>query len=351
MKDPGHQSRQSEQKIVIIGCGPAGSAAAIWCAKQGFSVTMIETAKFPRDRPGEALHPGIECLFTQLSVNHEIQSANFLRYPGIWVKWDCKPTLIPFGSNQNMPWLGYQVRRAELDLILVERARMLGVVISQPCQALAPILEENRVVGVKTSCGELMADFTIDAGGSGHWLAQKLKLSIQRYSPPLYVNYGYAEGCCPSRDLAPAIMAIRGGWLWTAKVHNNIYQWMRLMFERTPICQNWLPTEFEGLKVKQASRGADVSWRCVVTPAGSGYFIVGDAFGVVDPASFHGILRGMMSGIMASHAIFQISKTHLNKQLASLLYNEWLSNWYLHDVTKLRSLYTRHPDHPRWSYT
>lgn len=350
MKASGNQSRQSEQKILVVGAGLAGLAAAIWCAKNGLQVTVIETEKSPRDRPGEALHPGTECIFNQLGLKDKIQSANFLRYPGTLVKWDCGPTFVPFGGDENGPWLGYQIRRAELDSILLQQARNLGVVILQSCRALEIVSEANRVVGVKTSNGKYAADFTIDAAGSGHWLARKLKISIKRYSPPLYIQYGYVEGSCPPRDVVPAFTAIQSGWIWTAKVRDHVYQWMRLMFEKTSISYDWLPIEFQGLNVLQSARGADMSWRRVTAAAGLGYYIVGDASGVIDPASFHGILRGLMSGIMAAHSILQITYNRVRERSAAVLYNEWFSQWFLHDVIKLRKLYMRHPHHPTWTY-
>lgn len=345
----GNQSLPSDPKILVIGAGPAGSATAIWCAKHGLPVTIIESSKFPRDRPGEAVHPGIECIFSQLGVREEIESAGFLRYPGTMVEWNSKPVFIPFGIDQSGPWLGYQVRRSDLDTILLERARSLGVVVLQPCQALGVIIKAKKVVGIKTSSGEYRADFTIDAGGSGHWLARKLNISIEACSPPLYIHYGYVEGKCPARDLVPAMTAISGGWLWTAKVREDLYQWMRLTFRKTSITYDWLPSTFQGLRPRQFARGADVSWRHVVLPSGLGYLTVGDAFGVVDPSSFHGILRGLMSGIMAAHTILQITNNHLQDQLAISQYNEWLCQWFLHDVTTLKALYMHHPDHPTWT--
>jgi flavin-dependent dehydrogenase len=91
------------------------------------------------------------------------------------------------------------------------------------------------------------------------------------------------------------------------------------------------------------ARGADVTWRRVVCPAGFGYFIVGDAATVLDPASSHGTLRGMMSGIMAVHTILRIAKDGIPRQPAVTEYNRWLSGWFFHDVAKLKEIYLSHP--------
>jgi glycine/D-amino acid oxidase-like deaminating enzyme len=73
---------------------------------------------------------------------------------------------------------------------MLDRVRALGVHILQPCRALRPLLDGGRVVGVATTDGPLHAPVVIDAAGGGHWLARKLRTTIQKYSPRLIVRYG-----------------------------------------------------------------------------------------------------------------------------------------------------------------
>ncbi len=360
----GYQSPHHNPKVIIVGAGPAGSAAAIWAAKSGLSVTLIESIEFPRNRPGETLHPGVETLFDKLGIKEDIQTANFVRHKGIWTIWNSnndddknnsKRNLITFGKDEKGPWLGYQAWRATLDSILLKRAQKCGVCVLQPCQALDVILNCNRkVVGVKTTCGNFLADFVIDAAGGIHWLARRLKLVIEKHSAPLFAYYGYAKGECPSRDEEPAIVLTPEGWTWTAKIEKHLYQWTRLYFNtsndnnKIMIPYDWLPDEFKGLQPIKSMHGADVTWRRVVQPAGSGYFIVGDAAAVLDPASSHGVLKGIMSGIKAAHAIIRITKDRFPSEIASKNYNEWITEWFLHDIHELKKFYSQHPSQPTW---
>ena len=94
--------------------------------------------------------------------------------------------------------------------------------------------------------------------------------------------------------------------------------------------------------------GVDVTWRRVVQPAGSGYFIVGDAAAVLDPASSHGVLKGIMSGMQAAHAIIRITKDHFPSEIASKNYNEWITEWFLYDIHKLEKFYSQHPSQLHW---
>lgn len=334
--------------VLVLGAGPAGTAAAIGCAKAGLRVTLIEQLNFPRQRPGETLHPGIEPLLKQLGVAEQVLSAGFLRHGGNWVQWEGDRQFVPFGADESGSWQGFQAWRGDFDTILLNRAVELGVEVRQPCQALRPIVRENRVVGVLTPDGPLHSAFVIDATGRRQWLAQELKLNITTYSPRLIAYFGYVEGECPRRDDAPAIVADAQGWTWTARVRPHLYQWTRLSLSNEPRAKDWMPEEFHGLKPKGKTSGADVTWRVVTEAAGLGYFLVGDAAAVLDPASSHGVLKAIMSGMMAGHAIAQIINEGQIESTATQGYCQWLNHWFQHDVEKLRELYAILPNSPEW---
>ncbi|MBW0931384.1 NAD(P)/FAD-dependent oxidoreductase [Priestia megaterium] len=336
-------SRAYKTDVIIIGGGPSGTATAISCANRGLKVTIIEGEVFPRYRPGETLHPGIEPLLKELGVVEKVQNAGFLRHKGHWVKWEGDRAFVPFNSKKNDPWYGFQAWRADFDMILLERAISLGVEIYQPCYALQPIIHNNRVKGVLTSKGEMHASFVVDATGRRQWLAQKLKLTVDKYSPSLIVHFGYAQGKCPIRDLAPAIVAEDGGWTWTARVRSDIYQWTRLSFNKKNLPKGWLPKEFHELTPIERRRGADMTWRAVRNPGGYGYFLVGDAATVLDPASSHGVLKAIMSGMMAGHLISQITMVEQREEDLIGEYCKWVKSWFKHDVEKLKAFYALLP--------
>jgi flavin-dependent dehydrogenase len=44
--------------VLVVGAGPAGSAAAAWAARAGRDVVLADAAAFPRDKPcGDGLTP------------------------------------------------------------------------------------------------------------------------------------------------------------------------------------------------------------------------------------------------------------------------------------------------------
>ncbi|WP_044090529.1 FAD-dependent oxidoreductase, partial [Mycobacterium tuberculosis] len=55
--------------VVVVGAGPAGSAAAAWAARAGRDVLVIDTATFPRDKPcGDGLTPRAVAELHQLGL-------------------------------------------------------------------------------------------------------------------------------------------------------------------------------------------------------------------------------------------------------------------------------------------
>jgi flavin-dependent dehydrogenase len=336
--------------VAVLGGGPGGSSAAIECARAGLRVVVVERERFPREHVGETLHPGVEPLLVQLGVWEEVRRANFLRHAGNWIEWAGERRFAAFGADDAGAWHGLQAWRADFDAILLERARSLGVHVLQPCQAVRPLLAGQRVVGLETASGEfLRAPFVVDAAGDRHWLARHLRLPITKHSRRLTARYGYVEGVCAARDDAPEIVSDARGWTWTARVRPQLYQWTRLSVageedddgaaarvER----EECLPVEFRGLKPRGAAKGADVTWRIVERAAGAGYFLVGDAAAVLDPASSHGVLKAIMAGMMAAHSAAHVFARRLTEREAAERYCNWIKDWFEHDVARLTELYS-----------
>ena len=230
--------------IVIVGGGPAGSAAALWGARQGLRVVLLERELFPRHRPGETLPPGVEPLFAQLGVADAIAAAAFTRHLGTWVSWSGPRRFDPFGHDHRGPWHGFQARREQLDQILLGAVTGPSAVVRQPCRALHPLRHRDKVVGVATSEGPLFARWVIDASGGTHWLTRRLGIPLQFASPRLIAHYGYVTGDCPERDDAPEIAADETGWSWSACIAPGFYHWTRLSLAPDDPLRNRPPQTF-----------------------------------------------------------------------------------------------------------
>ncbi len=323
--------------VVIVGSGPAGAGAAIASASRGLLVVLIEAAKFPRPRPGETLHPGVEPIFESLGVAERVDALAGERHAGLWVQWGQQRRFVAYGDDARGPWRGYQVWRSDLDAMLLERAAELGAIVWQPCVALAPIVSGGRVVGIETTHGPVTARFMIDASGSRYWLARKLALPVLRRSARMRLTFGYVLGEAESTRRGPQLRWSGSGWDWMATLQEGLAAWACLGFDDD--VHRECPRELRGMKPVGPTRGADVTWRRVSRPAGPGYFVAGDAAAILDPTSSHGVLRALMSGMMIAHLLAGIRAGVIQEIVAIGFYQRWIRQWFESDVRRLAGIY------------
>ncbi|MFE4671439.1 NAD(P)/FAD-dependent oxidoreductase [Streptomyces sp. NPDC056723] len=332
----------ADADVLIAGAGPAGCAAAIVCAAAGLRTVLAERAPGPLARPGEALHPGAETLLARL-LPDGFEDAVGARHEGITVGWGAAPRFEPFGQDGNGSWRGFQVNRQRLDALLLDRARKAGADVRLGCRALEPVVEGGAVTGVRFNgaAAPLRTTTVIDATGRARWLSRALGLTGPPRSPRLLIRYGYAAGSCPERDAAPAIVADRAGWTWTARVAPERYQWMRLDFVPVQSQRSGLPEEFAGLVPEGPARAADVSWRLCPAAAGPGWFLAGDAGVLLDPASSHGVLRALLSGWTAGSLTAAVANRAQEAERAAGAYQQWLHEGAERDMAHLSARYAQ----------
>lgn len=80
---------------------------------------------------------------------------------------------------------------------------------------------------------------------------------------------------------------------------------------------------------------------------GGGYVAAGDAALVLDPASSHGVLRALLSGMHAARLVGAVLAGGDEARL-SHAYSAFVASWFAHDVAALQALYRRLPEPPDW---
>lgn len=122
--------------VLVIGAGPAGSAAAILLAAAGWRVTLVEQHAFPRRKVcGECISAGNLELLDRLGVGTEFRAiaGPELREVGWMNETTTVVTEMP-ACTVGPYRFGRALGRELLDPLLLRRARALGVSVLQPAQ-------------------------------------------------------------------------------------------------------------------------------------------------------------------------------------------------------------------------
>jgi flavin-dependent dehydrogenase len=335
--------------VIVAGGGPAGCAAAIECSRRGLRTLLLEASSPGVKRPGETLPPGIEPLFRLLDMDAIINQAGFVRHPGYVVRSGRDFSIQRYGADSHGEWLGYQADRAELDRLLLGQASRSGALVSRPERAIEPIVKDRVVCGVATASREYSSAFVVDGSGPSHWLAGRLGLRIWRVSPRLVARFGWIElPDCPAPARLPEFCIGGNTWRWTAPVSANRYAWVHLARGTEQQSATARPEPPAALVRKTRSRGSDVTWRIVRPCAGPGYFLAGDAAWVLDPASSHGVLKAISSGMVAAEAVAGALEKPASCDKVAVNYCRWVEEWFCRDAEALVSLYGAMSSHLSW---
>ncbi len=143
----------SSTEVLVVGAGPAGSAAATWAARAGRDVLLLDAATFPRDKTcGDGLTPRAVAELDHLGLGDWVRERTVNR--GL--------RLTGWGRELELPWpggalpaVGSAVPRTELDDRLRLTAVDAGARMVQGAKAVGVERDGDRVraVTVKTASG------------------------------------------------------------------------------------------------------------------------------------------------------------------------------------------------------
>jgi geranylgeranyl reductase family protein len=156
-------ARTSTYDALVIGAGPAGSAAAWALARDGLRVVLVDQHTFPRDKVcGDALIPDALGALDAMGLRAAVEAGS-VQLPELRL-------FAPGGRYFSLRGEFSCMPRLRFDHMLVQAAVDAGATLLEGTTATAPLMEDGRVRGaaLRTASGPLTIDasFTLLATGA-----------------------------------------------------------------------------------------------------------------------------------------------------------------------------------------
>lgn len=316
--------------VLVVGAGPAGSAAAHGLARQGVDVVLLDAEPFPRDKPcgdgltpraiAELQHLGLADWINQHGRNWGLRAAGFGQE--LYLPW-------PQGS---FPRFGSAVARTELDTQVRDVAMAAGARTATG-RAMGVHSRGERVTSVQVSHRkqnfEISCQRLVVADGARSQLGRKLGRQWHRetaygVAARAYIHSGRSDDPWISShlELRDEQDTLLSGYGWVFPLHNgNVNIGVgTLATTRNPAEVNLrklLTTYTEQQRSAWALTGSlQRPWSALLPMGGavsgvhgSNWVLVGDAAGCVNPLNGEGIDYGLETGRMAAELLADGGKT------------------------------------------
>ena len=314
-----------------MGGGPAGSTVATLVAMRGFRVALLEREPRPPFKVGESLVPYTYETFERLGLVERLKASHFQQKHSVQFFSASGRGSAPFYFSETDPHersTTWQVRRSELDGLLLENAVEHGVELRQGVQVQDVLFEGERAVGVRARgpdgrSVEVPARVVVDATGRSALIARKLGLKVAEPHLRKVSIFSHFRGAQRDEGIdegATLIMHTRNrdSWFWYIPLAGDVVSVgvvgdLGYLMGRGAEAQTRFDEEIRNCpalaeRVAGAEQAMpvkvvqDFSY-CAERIAGDGWVLVGDAFAFLDPIYSTGVLLALRSGEWAADAI------------------------------------------------
>jgi geranylgeranyl reductase family protein len=139
----------SSPSVLVVGGGPAGSAAAYWLARDGHDVTLVEAKEYPREKTcGDGLTPRAVLQLQDMGFDFDVPQ--FHRITGLRSYAGDDYVEMQWPDHSRFPRWGGVIRRSDLDAQVAGLAQKEGVTILEKTTA-TPVIEDGLLTGVNLS--------------------------------------------------------------------------------------------------------------------------------------------------------------------------------------------------------
>ncbi|MCB9681699.1 MAG: tryptophan 7-halogenase [Alphaproteobacteria bacterium] len=342
-------AREWDVDAIVVGGGPAGSAAAAMLARAGRSVVVVERSRFPRYHVGESLLPYAWWTLDRIGALDKVRAAGFQSKRSVsFVTADGMQSR-PFHFTEHLDHEAastWQVERSVFDRLLLDHAAEQGAVVLSETLATGLIEQDGRVVGITARGPDgdhvVRAPWTIDASGRDGFVRtlrgwRQPEKALDRIS-----LWTYYEGVELSDELASATTIVQApgdGWFWFIPMAGGVTS-VGIVARRDVLFGGerdkakaweaaiarhpWLSERLAGARcVGSLDVTTDYSYRSTYC-ADDGVVLAGDAFAFLDPVFSSGVFLALRTGEEAAAGVLAALDAGRVDAGAFEAYGEWV---------------------------
>jgi electron transfer flavoprotein-quinone oxidoreductase len=357
---------------IVVGAGPAGSAAALTMARAGMSVVVIERGDKPGAKNmmgGVIFREATESVFGRFWEDGPVERPVIEQR--LWMLGGSSVVTAGFRSKEfaRPPYNAFTVLRAKLDPYFAQKAEEAGAYVIPETQVTDLVWQDGKIAGVRTGReGDLYADIVLDAEGINAFAAVKagLRTDFTMENAALAVkeihalpkdvinqrfNVGDEEGVTILLTGEFSHDMMGSGFIYTNKDTLSVgFGAILSHMVETKIRPNDLLEEMkahpavrpllEGSEIKEylAHLIPEVRYDELPRPYGPGYMLLGDAAGFVNFLFQEGSNLAITSGRLAGEtAIAAKERGDFSAESLSMYERKLKDSFVLKDLRDLRN--------------
>lgn len=361
--------RENKTNVIIVGGGPGGLSAAVTIARAGYQVVVIERGTFAGSKNvfgGAVYAQPVREIFPDFEKSAPLERKNVEHKFAILGENDS--TVISYKNTEDET-VSYSVIRAKFDRWMAEQAKNEGAVIVEETVVRELIVEDKKVVGVRTELEDFYADIVILADGVNSLLAKQIglrkefkpkdfalsvkeviKLDKEKINDRFLLND--TEGCIYQLFGGSMLGKLGLGFIYTNKDSVSIGLGITLdelnksgikaydLLEQIKLHPTIAPLIKDGEILEYSAHLIpEGGWDALPALYGNGVLVVGDAAGLVNNLHWEGTNLAMISGKIAGETVVNaISRKRFDKEFLSNYQKNLAKTFVLKDLKTYRKL-------------
>lgn len=289
----------------VVGAGPSGAWGAYSLARRGARVLLIDPTH-PREKPcgGGVTGRALELVAPAV----DLQALPAVSVQAAWFSASSTPStaIVPLPEGALVV-----ASRAQFDALLLDAARRAGALL---LSGRATNLRRTASgFEIETSAGARHAAYLIGADGVNSFVRKRFAGAFRR--DQLSVATGFFAHGVTSDQIEIEFQANPPGYIWSFPRPTHLAIGVCVQADagsQTPVLRRSMADWIERAGIACGARLEPYAWPIPslsaadfdrLQPCGSGWCLVGDAAGLVDPITREGIYFALRSGEWAADAI------------------------------------------------